>query len=1082
MAMRARGNGKKRAPVKKAPVKKATARERSARPDDNEFAPPTKARHAAAAVVDAEERAPTSESFDAGTVTSAPTGQALVLRDISDGAKEDGGEVSSVFRAEPQGREAKRTPIQILKDSVDLREVRRTPYGLTPVVVLSLLFFTTGLGGQAFNIAGPEMARELEINVGTILRVSGVVGFFSIFTGLWAGWFADRHARVPILAIGTIIAGFFNAMVSRARSTVSLGVPQIAASTAAQFAGVPLFSLLADYYPVEVRGRVFAAVATFNRVGYFATVFIVGALVSAIGFRTTFVVFGVLVMVMGVVILIKLREPVRGYMERRAMGASEEVASTPDEPLSFAEGWRTTWGVRTLRRSFIAQSIGSIGGYAGSFIGFLMLEKYGLGVWERSLIAIPGLAAAFAGGLIGGSMIDNFMRRRPSQVLFVLGVFSLISSFSLVLYIFLPPIWLLILIGMAFSFGGALVGPITSVIYSQVIPATIRTQGLQVSGLSELPGLIFGTVIFTTIFASSGYNAVFLTALPFGIVSALVFMSAAGLFELDMRSAFAANLASSEWRRAKASGRGKLLVCRDVDVSYGNVQVLFGVDFDVEEGEIIALLGTNGAGKSTLLRAISGITEASSGAIVFDGRDITHMPPYEIAARNVISMPGGRGIFPGLTVRDNLLLGNWMNDDPSEVKTRMAEVVRIFPRLAERLDTNAGDLSGGEQQQLSLAQAFLCKPKLLMIDELSLGLSPAIVGELLEIVREIRNTGVTIIVVEQSVNVALTIAEKAIFMEKGEVKFFGNTEDLLTRPDILRAVYVKGTGALTEAPRGGRSARDQRDIELRNARPVLEVEGLVKRFGGITALDGIDLSLREGEVLGLIGPNGSGKTTSFDLISGYQIPDEGVVRYEGIDITDMAPEERARRKLIRRFQNAHLFPALTVFETLLVALDHKLESKAAFMSAAGLPQSRRAERRLKVRAEQLIDLLELGSQRDKFIKELSTGLRRIVDIACVLANEPRVLLLDEPSSGIAQREAESLAPLLRRIRFETGCSILIIEHDMPLISSVSDELVALDRGKVLLRGKPDDVLNDERVIEAYLGTSEAAVQRSGSIK
>ncbi|HEX6380235.1 MAG TPA: ATP-binding cassette domain-containing protein, partial [Acidimicrobiia bacterium] len=342
--------------------------------------------------------------------------------------------------------------------------------------------------------------------------------------------------------------------------------------------------------------------------------------------------------------------------------------------------------------------------------------------------------------------------------------------------------------------------------------------------------------------------------------------------------------------------------------------------------------------------------------------------------------------------------------------------------------------------------------------------------------------GTTIIVVEQSVNVALTLAEKAIFMEKGEVKFFGNTADLLARPDILRAVYVKGTGALTGGPVSAlRSERERRALELGEARSVLEVEGLTKRFGGITAVDGVSFALREGEVLGVIGPNGSGKTTTFDLISGIQLPDAGVVRYEGVDITDLPPEERARRKLVRRFQDARLFPSLTVFETLLVALDQRLEVRSAVLSAAQLPQARRAEKRVRLRAEKLIELLELGAYRDKFVKELSTGLRRIVDLACVLATEPQVLLLDEPSSGIAQAEAEGLAPLLRRVRFETGCSILIIEHDMPLISAVADELIALDQGRFVTRGRPAEVLDDERVVESYLGTTEEAVNRSGSL-
>ena len=1080
MAMRARGNGKKRPPAKAAASKRRPPA--AVRPEDDEFARPRK-RNGARTVIEAAETpvAGRAEAFDAGSVATAPSGQALALRDMA-----DGGEIANPFGTQAGdsdgGRPKRRTLKQLFRDSIDLKGVRQTPYGMTPIGVLTVLFFVSGVNNQAFSIAAPEIARDLEINVQTITGVIQVVGFFSIFAKLFAGWYGDRHARLPMLAFGTISNGAFGMLASRAGSSLSLGAPRVIGESSEQIGDVPLFSLLADYYPVEVRGRVFATLSTLGRIGRLVAVFLVGALVTGVGWRTTFVTTGAALVILGFVVLFRLKEPVRGYMERRAVGASEDVARVEDEPQSFGEAWRTTWGIRTLRRVFIADCIIGLTFLNGLYINIFLASEYGLSAFERSLLLIPGIVAALIGGLLGGAMIDNFMRRNPSRVILIVGLFQALGTLPVALYALQPPIWVLVLVNIPFSFGFALIGPASSVVYTQVIPPSIRTQGLQAFGLTALPGFLFGGVLYNAVFTSSGFPAVFLMSIPFGVIGALVYMSASGFFELDMRSAFAASVANEEWRRAKRSGRGKLLVCRDVEVAYGSVQVLFGVDFDVEEGEIIALLGTNGAGKSTLLRAISGITEATGGAIVFDGRDITHMPPHEIAARNVISMPGGRGVFPGMTVRDNLLLGNWLNDDPAEVKARMAEVFRIFPRLQERADTNAGDLSGGEQQQLSLAQAFLCKPKLLMIDELSLGLAPAIVGELLEIVRRIRDTGVTIIVVEQSVNVALTIAEKAIFMEKGEVKFFGNTADLLSRPDVLRAVYVKGTGALTEAPRGGRSARDRRDLELSSARPVLEVEGLVKRFGGITALDGIDLSLREGEVLGLIGPNGSGKTTSFDLISGYQIPDEGVVRYEGIDITGMAPEERARRKLIRRFQNAHLFPALTVFETLLVSLDQKLETKAAIMGGLGLPQSRKAERRLRVRAEQLIELLDLGSYRDKFIKELSTGLRRIVDIASVLANEPRVLLLDEPSSGIAQREAESLAPLLRRIRFETGCSILIIEHDMPLISSVSDELVALDRGKVLLRGKPDDVLNDDRVIEAYLGTSEAAVQRSGSIK
>ncbi|HVF12193.1 MAG TPA: ABC transporter ATP-binding protein, partial [Actinomycetota bacterium] len=324
-------------------------------------------------------------------------------------------------------------------------------------------------------------------------------------------------------------------------------------------------------------------------------------------------------------------------------------------------------------------------------------------------------------------------------------------------------------------------------------------------------------------------------------------------------------------------------------------------------------------------------------------------------------------------------------------------------------------------------------------------------------------------------------AEKAIFMEKGEVKFFGNTADLLARPDILRAIYVKGSGALIEgAPATAlKSERELRRYELEQSRPLLEVKDLTKRFGGITAVDGVSFDLREGEALGLIGPNGAGKTTIFDLISGYQQADEGQVLFEGLDVTTLRPDELARKRLVRRFQDARMFPSLTVYENILVALERKLEVRSFVFTAMQVPQVRQSERRARLRAEKLIELLDLGPFRDKFVKELSTGLRRISDLACVLAAEPRVLLLDEPSSGIAQAESEGLGPLLRRVRFETGCSMLVIEHDMPLISAISDELIALDQGKTLLRGTPDEVLNDERVIESYLGTSQEVIQRSG---
>jgi branched-chain amino acid transport system ATP-binding protein len=970
----------------------------------------------------------------------------------------------------------------VWRDARNWSELRSTPYGLTPILLLGFLTFFEILDNQVFNLGSVDIARDLEISIDQIIGIVVTVGALLTVASLIVGWYGDRHKRVPIVGFGAILSGLAAATGAKALTGAwTLGASRVFDQVSDEASNVPRYSLVGDYYPPEVRGKAFSVVGGLSRTATLLSPLVAGGLIETIGWRPAFVIFGAAIVVLGVVILLRLREPVRGYMERRALGLDEDVASAEDDPQSFGEAWRTIWAIRTLRRIFIADVFSNIDEVFGLFLIFFLSGEYHLSAIQRGLVLTPATAAGLFGYFIGGGLIDTFTRRNPGRVLVLRGVLQAIAAVSVLGIAFKPPLALFVAVQAVYAFGSSLTGPASNVIYAQVIPPSIRTQGLQVFGLARLPTLIIFLPFWGTILGIYGYGAAFNAMVPMLLVGALVAASAGGFFDSDMRAAFATTAATEEWRRAKRSGRGKLLVCRDVDVAYDGVQVLFGVDFDVEEGQIIALLGTNGAGKSTLLRAISGVQEASSGGIVFDGRDITHMPPHEIAARGVISMPGGRGIFPGLSVRENLLLGTWMAEDEGEVETQLGEVLELFPILGDRLDSMASTLSGGEQQQLSLAQAFLAKPRLLMIDELSLGLSPAVVGELLETVRRIHERGVTIIVVEQSVNVALTLAEKAIFMEKGEVRFFGDTADLLARPDILRAVYVKGTGALTEGAPAGARAENRRRYELEQAPPVLEVSDIRKRFGGLNALDGVDLVLKEGEVLGLIGPNGSGKTTLFDVISGFQVPDGGRVMYQGVDITGLAPEERARRRLVRRFQDARLFPSLTVFETLLVALDQQLEVRSTVLSALQLPQARRAERRVRARAERLVELFDLGAYQDKFVKELSTGLRRIVDLACVLATEPRVLLLDEPSSGIAQAEAEGLAPLLRRVRFETGCSILIIEHDMPLISAVADELIALERGAVLLRGTADVVLNDDRVIEAYLGTSEEAVKRSGSL-
>jgi branched-chain amino acid transport system ATP-binding protein len=261
---------------------------------------------------------------------------------------------------------------------------------------------------------------------------------------------------------------------------------------------------------------------------------------------------------------------------------------------------------------------------------------------------------------------------------------------------------------------------------------------------------------------------------------------------------------------------------------------------------------------------------------------------------------------------------------------------------------------------------------------------------------------------------------------------------------------------------------------------VLEVNGLTVSFGGIRAVDDVDLSVREGQIFGLIGPNGAGKTTIFDLVSGFLSPQLGRIRVEGQDVTELSPDERALKGLGRSFQDARLFPSMTVTENLAVALERHIPTKDAVAAAMAAPATRASERWVDERVEELIGLVHLGAFANKFVSELSTGSRRVVDLACSLAHEPRVLLLDEPSSGIAQKETEALGPLLLEIRERTGAALLVIEHDMPLITSISDEMIALDLGRVIARGSPEDVVRDRAVVASYLGTDDSVIQRSGA--
>jgi ABC-type branched-subunit amino acid transport system ATPase component/ABC-type branched-subunit amino acid transport system permease subunit len=258
----------------------------------------------------------------------------------------------------------------------------------------------------------------------------------------------------------------------------------------------------------------------------------------------------------------------------------------------------------------------------------------------------------------------------------------------------------------------------------------------------------------------------------------------------------------------------------------------------------------------------------------------------------------------------------------------------------------------------------------------------------------------------------------------------------------------------------------------------LTTRDVTVRFGGRLAVDHVSIEVRPGEIVGLIGTNGAGKSTLMNAVSGF-VPSEGHVTLYGKDVGHLASYRRARLGIGRAFQNARLFGSLTVRETLMVALEAR-ERSLLVPSLLVLPPSPMAERRKRKEADEIIGYLGLGRYADSLLSELSTGTRRIVELGALIALDTKLMLLDEPTAGVAQKETEAFGPLIKAIRQELGASILIIEHDMPMVMSISDRIYCLEAGAVIAEGSPDEVRSNPAVIASYLGTDERAIQRSNT--
>jgi ABC-type branched-subunit amino acid transport system ATPase component/MFS family permease len=948
---------------------------------------------------------------------------------------------------------------------------------LRPLLVLGALNLVDEFDRIAFAALTPEIRDAFGISDTVVGTIGVVAGAFIVLAAVPVGWVADRLNRLHLAAVAAVLWGTMSVLTGLVPTVALLFLVRLLAGVGRVTNEIAHPSLLTDYYDKEQLPQVFKVYRLANPVGAVAGL-IAGGIAVALSWQWAFFLLAVpTFLLLG--FLRGLREPARGA--RTDPELAERLAAEA-APVSFAEARRQLYGVRSLRRIWASSFLLGPAFVSLTLLLSLHFERvHGFDPFGRGVVQFLFGLGIVVGLVVGARLASGAITSgREPRLAAISGLSGVVTAGGLALLAVSPWAWGgLVAVGLAASGAGSF-QPAYYPLVGLVAPPRVRSQAYAWSILYVALGGLLG-IGFFALGDRAGYRvALGVLAMLIG-AGGLVARSAQAHVARDVRQAADTLAAAAARRRDLAEGEPTpLLACHGVEVVYGQVQVLFGVDLEVHDGEIVALLGTNGAGKSTLLKAISGLVDPVGGAVFFDGQDITHADVTRVVGLGITQVPGGRAVFPTLTVAEHLrLAGRRVQEGPAHVARATRAALDTFPVLADRRAQLAGNLSGGEQQMLGLAMALIARPRLLIIDELSLGLAPVIVGQLLDVVRRIRDQGTAVLVVEQSVNVALTLAGRAYFLEKGEVRFEGRAAELLGRDDLLRSVFLAGAvaGSRDVAPRGDGAGRPE---DHRAGDVVLRVAEVSKRFGGIHAVDGASLELRDGEIVGIIGPNGAGKTTLFDLVSGFERPDQGRIELLDRDVTAWPAQRRSRLGLARSFQDARLVPSLTVAENLAIALDRHLDRHDHVAAALRLPEVVRLEEDVAWTVSDLIDLLGLGAYRNKLVRELSTGTRRVVDLGMVVAHDPGILLLDEPSSGIAQREAEALPPLLHRIQQETGCAVLVIEHDMPLITAVSDRLVAMELGRVIAEGPPDEVLHHPQVVAAYLGADAAAVARSGA--
>ena len=678
--------------------------------------------------------------------------------------------------------------------------------GRALMVVIVLTVIVEQFSRVATGVLGPDIQDTLNISDTTLVGIAGFGGVALVLGAVPLAWLADRMPRKAIAGLAALGGAFVLVLTALVVNPFQMFWMFAAFGLSAAYATPVWGSLMSDTYPIQGRARIFGLYVMAQPVGLLIGPFLAGAIADAAGgtegWRWVYVGIAIPLAIMGIAAFVFIKEPPRGQFEQELVlgGQLERPDTGPELPITISTAYQRMKKIKTFY--FICVGIGVLGFGLIAVpvqLGLLLRDDYGYGPYTRGWIISLTHAGAVLTIPAAAWLYDKSFRANPERVVRIAGTF--IGAYGLFIVVamrFHGMVGLVIFVALANACTNAAfvgLGPVVGA----VAPYRLRSQAFAlIPVFIFLMGGFFGGLLAGALSDAHGQRtALTIVAPTASIIGGLLFYYGSRFLKRDISLAVEELLEEEQEieRMSATPGEIPALQVHNLDYSYGPVQVLFDVDLEVKKGEVLALLGTNGAGKSTLLRAISGLGIPDRGVVRLHGRTLTYVEAEVRFQQGIVQLRGGSGVFPELSVAENLrtaLLTTKLTAD--DKAARVDRVMTLFPVLETRRSLPARDLSGGQQQMLALGMALVHEPEILLIDELSLGLAPLVVQELLGVVEALKAQGQTMIIVEQSLNVALAFADRAIFMEKGRVRFEGPAQELLERDDLVRAVFLGGEG------------------------------------------------------------------------------------------------------------------------------------------------------------------------------------------------------------------------------------------------------------------------------------------------